>query len=101
MKQRLEEIAAQTLEPIGRQSILSFAARGGADERAAEQLEKYFADVKRSHPGIEEMFVFFYSGDQQKTGAHAFVYSDKFVKTAPAELTPTQSHILLQFEKSR
>ena len=102
MKQRLEEIAVQTLEPVGRVSISpSAAAKGAADERAAEQLEKYFADVKRSHPGIEEIFVFFYSGDQQKTSTHAFLYSDKFVKTRQAELTPTQSHVLLQFEKSR
>ena len=100
MKQRLEEVAAQTLEPISRLSNFD-AAKTAPDERAAEQFEKYFADVKRSHPGIEEIFVFSYSGDQQKPGTHALVYSDKFVKTPQAERTPTQSHILLQFEKSR
>jgi hypothetical protein len=48
MKQRLENIAAQTLNPVGRMH--------------AEELEKHFANVKRSHPEIEQIFV--YSGDQ-------------------------------------
>src|SRR5215211_1442280 len=59
MKQRLEVVAAQALNPIG---SLHLSSPG-----AAEELEKYFADVKRSHPEIEEIFVFNYSGDQQKT----------------------------------
>ena len=101
MKQRLEEIAAQTLEPIGRLPILPFGtAKGAANERAAEQLEKHFADVKRSHPGIEEIFVFLYSGDQQNRNAQAFAYADKFVQTAP-ELAPAQSHTRFLFDKSR
>ena len=52
MKQRLEEIAVQTLNPL--------SAPATADER-----NKYFADVKRSHPEIEEIFVFDHPGDQQ------------------------------------
>src|SRR5215216_2130136 len=71
MKQRLEDIAARTLNPIG---SLHLSSPG-----AAEELEKYFADVKRSHGEIEEIFVFNYSGDQQKTNTYAYVYSDKFV----------------------
>ena len=51
MKQRLEDIAAQTLNPIG----------------SIKSLKEYFADVKRSHPEIEEIFVLGSSGDQQKT----------------------------------
>lgn len=102
MKQRLEEIAAQTLAPIGSMPISSLEmAKGAAGEGAAAQFEKYFTDVKRSHPGIEEILVFVYSDDQKKPNTYAFVYSDKFVKTAHAEFTPTQSHILLQFERSR
>ncbi|HEU4769365.1 MAG TPA: HAMP domain-containing sensor histidine kinase [Pyrinomonadaceae bacterium] len=54
MKQRLEEVAAQTLNPIGSIS-------------APEELEKYFADVKGSHKEIEDIFVITYSGDQQRT----------------------------------
>jgi signal transduction histidine kinase len=42
MKRRLEEVAAQTLEPIGNSS--------------PEEIEKHFADVKRSHPEIKEIF---------------------------------------------
>src|SRR5688572_30499588 len=86
MKQRLEEIAAQNLKPIGGMPIPSLAAsKGAAEERAAEQFEKYLVDAKRSHPGIAEIFVFVYSGEQQKTNAYAFVYSDRFVKITQAE----------------
>ncbi|HEX5874522.1 MAG TPA: histidine kinase dimerization/phospho-acceptor domain-containing protein, partial [Pyrinomonadaceae bacterium] len=56
MKRRLETIAAQTLAPIGSMNLSSAGA--------AEELEKYFADVKRSHPEIEETFVFGYAGGQ-------------------------------------
>ena len=57
MKRRLETIAAQTLDPIGSMQLSSAGA--------AEGLEKYFADVKRSHPEIEEIFVFGYAGGPQ------------------------------------
>jgi signal transduction histidine kinase len=93
MKQRLEDIAAQTLNPIGSMHLSS--------PGAAEELEKYFADVKRSHTEIEEIFVFDYSGDQKKTDTYAYIYSDKFVKIAQAEFTPAQSDILFLFDKSR
>lgn len=55
MKQRLAGVAAQTLEPIGSMNLSSTGA--------TEELEKYFADVKRSHPEIVEIFVF--PGDKQ------------------------------------
>ena len=90
MKQRLEDIAARTLNPIG---SLHLSSPG-----AAEELEKYFADVKRSHGEIEEIFVFGNSGDQE---TNAYVYSDKFVRIAHAGFTPAQSRILSVFEKSR
>lgn len=48
MKQRLEDVAAQTLNPIG-----NLSSSAGAGE-----IEKYLADVKRSHPEIEEIFAF-------------------------------------------
>jgi signal transduction histidine kinase len=57
MKRRLEDIAAKTLDPIGSMDLSSAGA--------AKELEKYFADVKRSHPEIEEVFVFGYAGDRQ------------------------------------
>src|SRR5690349_9809189 len=72
MKQRLEEVAAQTLDPIG--SIDS--------PRAAEDIEKHFANIKRSHPEIEEIFAFTSGG--KRIG-----------------LTQTQSDIPLQFERAR
>jgi signal transduction histidine kinase len=61
MKQRLEDIAVQTLNPIGSLDLPSPAST-----------VEYFANVKRSHPEIEEIFLF-----------------------------PTQSHILSAFEKAR
>src|ERR1041384_1429739 len=55
IKQRLEDIAAQTLEPIG---SMHFSSPG--------EFEKYAAEVKRSHPEIEMMFVFGDSSEQKK-----------------------------------
>jgi signal transduction histidine kinase len=46
MRQRLEDLAAQTLNPIGNIPA------------GSEELERYFADVKRSRPEIEEIFAF-------------------------------------------
>ena len=57
MKKRLENIAAQTLNPIGNMQLSS--------PDAAAELEKYFANVKRSHPEIEDIFVLRSSGDHQ------------------------------------
>jgi hypothetical protein len=93
MKRRLEDVAAQTLNPI---DSIHFSSAGGGEE-----LEKYFAEVKRSHPEIEEIFVFGYSGDQQKTNSYAYVYSDKFVKIAQPEFTPAQSDIMSLFDGAR
>src|SRR5689334_22711312 len=59
MKERLKNVAAQTLNPIDNIHLSSPAA--------AEELEKHFADVKRSHPEIEEIFAFRYRGDKQAT----------------------------------
>jgi signal transduction histidine kinase len=52
MKQRVEGIAAQTLDPIS-----SLSSR--------EEIEKHFATVKRSHPEIEEIFAFADADDKQ------------------------------------
>lgn len=51
MKQRLEDIATQTLDPL----------------RNSKEPAKYFAEAKSTHPEIEEIFVLGPSGDQQKT----------------------------------
>src|SRR5215216_2042052 len=93
MKQRLEGVATQTLNPIG---SIHLSSPGGAEE-----LEKYFADVKRSHPEIEEIFAFTYQDGKQETDSYAYLYSDKFVKIAQAEFTSAQSNILSLFERSR
>jgi signal transduction histidine kinase len=95
MKQRLEDVAAQTLESIGSFHLSSLSSPGGAEE-----IEKYFANVKRSHPEIEEIFAFTYADGPEETNRYAYWYSDKFEKIAQAEFTPTQSHILSLFEKS-
>ena len=93
MKQRLEDVAAQTLGPA---SGIHLSSPG-----AAEEFEKYFASIKRSHPEIEKMFAFAYRGGQQETDSYAYIYSDKFVKIAQAGFTPAQSHILSLFENAR
>jgi len=93
MKQRLEEIGAQTLNPIGGIHLSSAGAE--------QQIEKHFADVKHSHPEVEEIFVFAYSGSKQETNSYAYVYSDTFVKTAQAEFTSKQSEILSLFDGTR
>ncbi len=88
MKQRLEGIGSETLSPIG--SI----------QLSPDELEKHFANVKRSHPEIEEIFAFT-SSDARDTNRYAYVYSDKFVKLDLAEFTSGQSYILSLFQKSR
>ena len=92
MKQRLEDVASQTLNPIG---SIRLSSPG-----AAAELEKYFADVKRSHPEIEEIFAFAYS-DSKETNNYAYLYSDGFVKIARTGFTPTQSEILSLFDRTR
>ena len=78
MKQRLEDVANRTLNPIG-----------GIDLSSVDQLEKHFANVKSLHPKIEEVFAY--------VGGNAYVYADKFVKIPQAEFTATLS----QFEQAR
>lgn len=92
IKQRLEDVAAQTLSPI---SGIRFSSPG-----AAEELEKYFTEAKRSHPEIEEIFAFANMDGKQETNSYAYIYSDKFVKIARAEFTPVQSNILSLFDKA-
>ena len=82
MKQRLEEIAAQTLNPVADMHLSS----PGAGEEATKEFEKYFADVKRSHPEIQEIFVFGYSGAQLKTNTYAYIYSDRFAENHPGRI---------------
>jgi len=89
MKQRLQDIAAQTLSPVAGKHV------------ASEELEEYFADVKHSHAEIEEIFAFAYRNDTQKTDGYAYLYPDKFQTIAQAKFTPAQSHILFLFDKSR
>jgi len=53
MKQRLKDTGDQTLDPLANMH--------------AEEFEKHFASVTRTHSEIEQIFVFHDSGDQQKT----------------------------------
>ena len=68
MKQRLADIAAQTLTPIDK--LLS--SQGTAD--AAEEIEKYFADVRRSHPEIEQIFAVGDRNGKQDTNRYAYLF---------------------------
>ena len=91
MRQRLDDIGNQTLHPVA-----------GMYDGTPEDFEKYFATVKRSHPEIEEIFVFGYAlGEQQKPVAYGYIYSDKFVKTVQPQFTPAQSEILALFNRAR
>ena len=62
MKQRLEDVATQTLNPIGSMS-------------SQEEFERHFADVKRTHPEIEDIFVF--TGTESKAPAHILSLFEK------------------------
>jgi signal transduction histidine kinase len=66
MKQRLEDVAAQTFKPIDNIHLSS--------SEAAEEFEKYFTYVKRSHPEIEEIFAFGYRGDKQETNSYSYIF---------------------------
>jgi signal transduction histidine kinase len=88
MKQRLEDVANQTLKPIG--------SLPGGDE----EIEEYFGSVKLAHPEIEEIFVSSVEGDQ-KTAGFAYLYSEKFLKIAQADFNSTHSHIVSLFNKSQ
>jgi signal transduction histidine kinase len=76
MRQRLEDVATQTLGPIG---SIDLSSPG-----AAEEVDKHLANVKRSHPEIEETFYVLYRGDKPIT-----------------LVTPKQTQLLLVFEQAR
>jgi signal transduction histidine kinase len=63
MKQRLEEFADKTLKPIGSMDLSS--------PRAAEELKRYFSEIKLAHPEVREIFVFGYSADQPNTAVES------------------------------
>jgi signal transduction histidine kinase len=93
MKQRLEDVAAQTLDPIGSIHLSS-------PERAADEFERYFADAKRSHPEVEEIFAFA-SSDGKETNSYEYVYSDKLVKIPRTGFTKSQFEILSLFDRTQ
>ena len=92
MKQRLEEIAAQTLNPVDSLQPSSPAR--------TEEIERYLAEVKSSHPQIDEIFVFDFSSDKNPANTFAYIYSDTFVRVARAQLTPQQRRISSLFEQA-
>jgi signal transduction histidine kinase len=98
IKQRLEDIAAQNLDPISRIHLSSDGAASTAG--TASEFETHFGNIKRSHPEIEELFAFDYCACKEQTDGYAYLYSDKFVKTAQAEFTSTQSHIVSLFDQA-
>ena len=83
MKQRLENVAGQTLNPIG---IMTSSDDAG-------KFEKYFAAVKQSHPEVDTIFAF--------ASQNAYLYSNTFQKNPQAEFTPQQSHIRSLYDRSR
>src|SRR5689334_4581000 len=90
MKQRLEDIAAQTLKAVDSLQPSSPAR--------TEEVERYLAGVKSSRPQIDEIFIFD-SSDQKAANTFAYIYSDTFVKVARTQLTPQQRRILFLFDK--
>lgn len=69
MKQRLEGIATQALNPIA-----------GMHPWSAQQLQQHFANVKREHPEIEDMFVFGHSDDPPHAKSDVrFIYENALI----------------------
>jgi signal transduction histidine kinase len=102
MKRRLEDIASQTLEPI--------ASRHLSSPGTAKALEQYFAEVKRSHSEIQEIFVFGDSGDPEIVGLfdrarfnQSFLDSDRkylFANSFCATCTPAGQRTFLFYPLS-
>ena len=93
MKRRLEEVANQTLDPLSDTHL--------CPPTPADEIEKLFANIKRSHPEIEEVFAFELSGDKQGPNDCTYVYSDRFMKAPQADIAPLQSEILAQFVRAQ
>ncbi len=93
MKKRLEDVAARTLNPLGSVHLSS--------SRGAEEIEKYFANVKRSRPEVKEIFVFPLRNGKQEINSYAYLYSDAFRKFTHAEFSTAQAYILYLFDRSR
>lgn len=88
MKQRLEEIATQTFSPVDHNNLW---ADGGPEE-----FEHYFADVKRSHPEIEEIFAFGGLAYEATASSYGYVYIDHFVQIDKANLPQTNFPSIFQ-----
>jgi len=69
MKQRLVEVATQTVTPV---STIDLSSAG-----AAAELEKHFANVKRAQPEIEKIFAFRYRGDKQATYCYVYFFATR------------------------
>src|SRR5215470_16347708 len=93
MKRRLEEVANQTLDPL---TGIQLCPPAPADE-----IEKLFANIKRSHPEVEAVFAFEYSADRQTPNDCSYAYSDKFMKAPQADFAPVQSEIMSQFGRAQ
>jgi signal transduction histidine kinase len=92
MKQRLGEIAAQTLKPVDNLQPSSPKRR--------EEVERYLAGVKSTRPEIDEIFVFDFQTDQNPASTFAYIYSDTFLRVTRAQVTPEQRRILSLFDQA-
>jgi signal transduction histidine kinase len=101
MRQRLEDVAAKTLNPIGSLHLSSPASPSSLSSTGgAPEVEKYFADAKRSHSEVAEIFAFA-NRDSKSETRYAYFYADRFARVPQAEFTPAQSHLLSLFDKAR
>jgi signal transduction histidine kinase len=98
MKRRLQDIADQTLNRLDSMNLSSL---GPPEAGVANELEKYFAVVTRSHPEIQEIFVVGYSGEQQKANSYTYAYSDKLERVPQTGYGPAQADILSLFERAQ
>ena len=87
MRQRLETIAAQTIGPIGTMSL---------SPGETQKIEKYFADVKQSHPEVDTIFAFIYQNGTQES----YLFSDEFQHTPPAGWSREKMELLFLFGKA-
>lgn len=92
----IEHRTGRRFETLAGQSLIPVAGIRFSDEAGERQLEKYFSEVKQSHPEIDQIFVFSYENGRFND---AYVYSNGFLKAKPEN--PEIHNLLYSFDLAR